>query len=181
METLRTLWPGHVLRILVEEHDVILDALDRLEGIDRQLLQAPPTGTVQSAEALRNIAALLLEAESHHQREEQVLFPTLEEFGFDGPSAVMREEHVELRFKKHALRDLAERAEDMPAKEFVPLFHPLACDLIGALRDHIERENTILFPESLDIIQDKETWDVMKKQCDNLGYCNFTPQIDFSV
>ena len=46
--------------------------------------------------------------------------------------------------------------------------------IIFNLRDHIFKENYILYPSSLEVIEEKEVWDDMKKRCDEIGYCSFT-------
>ena len=49
---------------------------------------------------LKSIAEQLVEADKHHQREEEVLFPMLEKFGVTEPPEIMREEHEELKARK---------------------------------------------------------------------------------
>lgn len=46
--------------------------------------------------------------------------------------------------------------------------------IIFNLRDHIFKENYILYPSSLEVIKGKDIWDDMKKRCDEIGYCSFT-------
>jgi DUF438 domain-containing protein len=60
------------------------------------------TTTVLTDMILEGIAAHLLGAEPHHQREEQVLFAELENRGLFGQPRVMRMEHEDLRIRKHA-------------------------------------------------------------------------------
>ena len=43
-------------------------------------------------------------------------------------------------------------------------------------RDHIFKENNILYPTSLEVIQDADTWQKLKDACDKIGYCCFTPE-----
>jgi iron-sulfur cluster repair protein YtfE (RIC family) len=54
-------------------------------------------------EKLRDISHHLVEAESHHQREEDVLFPELEKHEIVEPGATMKMDHVEFRKRKQGL------------------------------------------------------------------------------
>jgi len=45
------------------------------------------------------------------------------------------------------------------------------------LRDHIYKENYILYPTAIDAIKENEIWKSMKEKCDLIGYCPFTPEI----
>jgi uncharacterized protein len=47
--------------------------------------------------------------------------------------------------------------------------------LIFNLRDHIYKENHILYPSSIETLTDKNLWVTMKQSCDKIGYCSFTP------
>lgn len=49
--------------------------------------------------------------------------------------------------------------------------------IVFNLRDHIFKENYILYPTAIEAIQDNEIWDDMKRRCYEIGYCGFTPEI----
>ncbi|MEM3522863.1 MAG: DUF438 domain-containing protein, partial [Candidatus Bathyarchaeia archaeon] len=46
--------------------------------------------------------------------------------------------------------------------------------LIKELSNHIYKEDNILYPMALQVIP-SERWDWIKKECDKIGYCCFTP------
>jgi DUF438 domain-containing protein len=94
----------------------------------------------------------LLDAEPHHQREEQALFPELERRGVTGPPRIMRLEHVELRQRKHALQELAQAAETMPYADFKERLNEVTTYLVFNLRDHIFKEDNILYPTAAQTI-----------------------------
>ena len=37
--------------------------------------------------------------------------------------------------------------------------------------------DNILYPTSIESITEKETWEDMKRRCDEIGYCRFTPKV----
>lgn len=119
------------LEQLRSEHEEILAALDKLE--------ADPKG--YSKEFLEFTANF---AEPHHHREEQVLFPALEQKGIPnegGPIGVMLMEH---EMKRNFVKELA--AGDTEA----------AMKIVNLMRDHINKENNILYPMAEQALSQEE-------------------------
>jgi DUF438 domain-containing protein len=101
----------------------------------------------------------------------------LEKRGVSGPPMVMRQEHNELRPRKHALKDLVDRVESGDFAAFKTRLHELVGFIVPVLRDHIFKENNILYPTALEVIgPDDEIWQRLKDECDEIGYCCFTPE-----
>lgn len=167
---------GHVIHTMMQEHDKILGFLDELEVLN-QTIQKQESPASVDFKRLEHIASHLVGAEPHHQREEQVLFPELEKRGLFGPPSVMRMEHEDLRQRKEALKELAVNGEQMNFKEFKKKLDAVAKFLILTLRDHIFKENNILYPAALQVIPQAEVWQQMKQECDRIGYCCFTPEV----
>jgi DUF438 domain-containing protein len=46
---------------------------------------------------------------------------------------------------------------------------------VPALRDHIFKENNVLYPAALEVIEDESVWTRLKQECDKIGYCCFKP------
>ena len=83
----------------------------------------------------------------HHRKEEDILFPALEEYGVPnegGPIGVMLSEHVvgreNVKGMNDAIADIKEGKESA-SEEFVRY----ARDYIALLTEHIDKENNILF------------------------------------
>ncbi len=172
--------PGHPLHTLISEHRMILGFLDSLEkaaGVIRRndTRDAGSTATKEAVETIHDVAYHLVETEKHHAREEQALFPAMEERGITGPTRIMRLEHVDLRPRKELLYELAQRAtsETFPAVKDGILAH--ADYIIGNLREHIMKENSILYPAAFEAITQDAAWEDIKRKCDEIGYCYFTP------
>lgn len=171
---------GHVVATMVSEHEVILGFLDELDRVNRTIQgMSEYAPDAEEFARLSHIAAHLVETERHHQREEAVLFPELEKRGVHGPPTVMRAEHDELRPRKHALQELSERLNSAGFEDFREFKRQLA-DLVGfivpTLREHIAKENNILYPTALQVIADEAVWNRLKTACDEIGYCCFAPQ-----
>ncbi|OGK82408.1 MAG: hypothetical protein A2X52_11460 [Candidatus Rokubacteria bacterium GWC2_70_16] len=132
-------------QVLIEEHRVILRALDTLaRGADRLRTGGtlPDGWWDELAEWLRAFAD-----RNHHAKEEKSLFPALVKHGVPqegGPVGVMLEEHKQGRalIAAMAVGDPAERAAR--ARQYVAL-----------LRQHIDKENGILFPMADAVLDDQ--------------------------
>jgi DUF438 domain-containing protein len=168
---------GHPLYTLIDEHEQILDFLTQLDEVNFELQKKDKyDGADDAFERLKKLAELILGAEKHHLREENVLFPRLEQRGVTGPTRIMRMEHDDLRARKHKLEELAGKASEMDYKSFKEELADVSGYIVFNLRDHIFKENHILYPSALNVLQEKGIWDEMKDECDKIGYCSFTPK-----
>jgi len=168
--------PGHPLHTLISEHEVILRFLDKLEKVTQIIKRIKDFENQKEFNELKHIAEHLIEAEPHHKREEEVLFPELERRGVLGPPEVMRLEHAELRKKKEELKEIS---QSFNKENFVVLkerLEEISNFIITFLRNHIFKENNILFPIALEVITEPDVWQKMKIECDKIGYCCFTPK-----
>lgn len=177
LEMLRIkLSPDHVLTTLIKEHDEILKRLTLLDDINMKIQKMDTyNNTAQEFSMLLNTIEEIIGAEPHHKREEDVLFPELESRQVTGPTRIMRMEHDMLREKKHIIRGLALKVSEMDFKEFKNQLDEAVKYLVFNLRDHIYKENHILYPSSIETLDDDNLWGDMKKACDKIGYCSFTP------
>lgn len=170
--------PGHVVDTLIIEHDKILEFLTELEEINSKIQKLESyDSSLEEFEALKTVAFNILDAENHHQREEQVLFAEMEDREITGPTRIMRMEHDDLRAKKKFLKQAAEEVSQLEFNEFKKKVDDTAKYIIFNLRDHIFKENYILYPTAIESITEKETWEDMKRRCDEIGYCGFTPKV----
>jgi len=166
---------SHPVAILVSEHKIILKNLDDLQRIIDILVMAKGYDDIQhEIKRLVEIADLLLNTESHHQREEQVLFPRLEKRGVTGPPRIMRIEHEELRARKRRLAQVVKSAPNIDFTEFIKGVEEAGGYLTTNLRGHIFKEDNILYPTALETLGAEE-WQEVLAEFDGLGYCNFTP------
>ncbi|MBS7281618.1 MAG: DUF438 domain-containing protein, partial [Candidatus Freyarchaeota archaeon] len=131
-----TLDHHHPIQILKDEHEVILQNLSELHRIIEKANTAKNFNQLTGElEKLKDIAHHLVEAESHHKREEDVLFPKLEVRGVTGPPMVMRMEHDELRQRKHVLKELAENPKVASYTDFVSRLNEVGGYIVQNLND----------------------------------------------
>lgn len=166
----------HPIHSLMEEHKVILESLSALKTTLIRLRKAKSFKEFGSGlKKLRESAHHLVEAESHHQREEEALFPKLEDHDITEPVAVMQSDHVAFRKRKQALYQLAYNPGDIDFESFKTRGAELGEYLVEELESHIFKEDNIIYQIALQTLSEKE-WEVVKRECDKIGYCCFTPQ-----
>jgi DUF438 domain-containing protein len=169
--------PGHVVNTFIIEHEKILGFLTELEEINSRIQKSDNYyNCIGEFEALKTVVDNILDAEKHHLREEQVLFNEMEEREITGPTRIMRMEHDDLREKKKFLKQIAEKASKLDFMDVKEKVDDTAKYIIFNLRDHIFKENYILYPTAIEAIKDNEIWNDMKRRCDEIGYCGFTPK-----
>lgn len=155
---------SHLIHRLMTEHLSIREDLEKLELLAEELLTAkrPEEPILKEISAA---AERLIGAEPHHQREEQVLFPELGRRGVVGPPEVMTAEHVTLRAFKHSIKDRAVELLNTPGGANDDLIGNIN-ELVFQLRNHIFKENNILYPMALGTIRDEADWADLAERAD---------------
>jgi DUF438 domain-containing protein len=167
---------GHPVRILMEEHKILLQFADDLKKL---AVGMKGIGDFTSArvemDQLEHVVKHLRDSDSHYIREENVLFPSLEKHGIKEPPAVMWMEHDRIREIKKTVYGVVDSCQSQGFKDFVKQLDEVALALAEILSNHFYKENNILFPAALEVIDDGE-WIDVRHQFDELGYCCFTPE-----
>ncbi|HEX7594656.1 MAG TPA: hemerythrin domain-containing protein [Anaerolineae bacterium] len=143
-------------QVLRDEHEGILAMLAVVEAAAYRLRDGkniPPDLMTKAVDFFRNFAD-----KCHHGKEEKQLFPALVEHGIPkegGPVGVMLEEHDQGRALVRGMKDAADKfaAGDMTAK---PALVSNALAYVKLLREHIDKENGVLFPMADGALNDRE-------------------------
>jgi uncharacterized protein (DUF2249 family)/hemerythrin-like domain-containing protein len=168
----------HPVHTMMEEHKIIVGKLNELNMFVQNLKSKDSfVGMEQELKRLQNIAHHLVEAENHHLREEEALFPVLERHNVVEPPSIMKMDHVEFRKRKRELFEVAQKPESLSFIEFKHRVIELGEYLNRELGSHIFKEDNILYQIALQILSPEE-WEQIKEDCDRIGYCCFTPVAD---
>ncbi|MFA7585593.1 MAG: hemerythrin domain-containing protein [Novosphingobium sp.] len=137
---------SEAISVLRHEHDAILMALSILDRIAEKVRQddAEPGDVASFLGFLRDFADTC-----HHGKEEGLLFPAMIAAGLpaeSGPVAVMLAEHAEGRDMIAAMRAASEPTLDSAR------FSDAAAHYAAHMRQHIDKENAVLFPMAEQII-----------------------------
>ncbi|HED65922.1 MAG TPA: hemerythrin domain-containing protein [Planctomycetes bacterium] len=137
---------GHALCDFLTEHGEILDVLDRLtEAIGHE--KASASRVVSAIDAL----ASLRDLQAHHEREEELLFPILEQSGFGATAEVLRGEHALLAELIGSSRAYAHAIlfEGKDTREDWDRLRDEASALLTLQRMHLGKETGVLYPHAL--------------------------------
>jgi hemerythrin-like domain-containing protein len=130
---------------LRREHDAILNMLDAAEELAARLERRQPAAPQQLADLLEFLR--LFADRCHHGKEENLLFPLLEKKGMPrqgGPIGVMLHEHDHGRALIAEMREAAQTLAAGNAEAGAQWAHA-ARRYVALLREHIHKENEILF------------------------------------
>jgi DUF438 domain-containing protein len=165
---------GHVLRMVYAEHDIILYYLSDLEAINGQIQQLTGwNSNKRLIDKVLNIVNHLTNLDAHHIREERVIFPQLAAHGYgDEPQGVFAE-HVELRKARTELKLTADLTRKTEFSEWKSLLETAVTKFVPMVREHIYKEETLVYPNALKVIQDPRKWNEMKSTCDDIGISCF--------
>ncbi len=129
---------------LKNDHKKILESIDELQKAVHPAV---------NKEAIKKFLDFTRDfAEPHHHKEENVLFPKLEEKGIPkegGPIGIMLLEHEAKRGYIKNLHEALENNDDTKIKEN-------ALAIVNLMRDHIYKENNILYPCAEDVLSEEE-------------------------
>jgi len=169
---------GHPIHTLMEEHRILQDQATRLFSLTQSLSdkadQAAAKAEMMEAE---RIVDLFKNAQSHYLREENVLFPLLEKAGFVGPPQAMWAEHEQIRAIEKNLFQLMDKSNSISLKDFAAQLRNLAGQQAQMLQSHFFKENNILFPHGLELLNSSD-WEETIREFGRIGYCPFTPEAD---
>jgi hemerythrin-like domain-containing protein/uncharacterized protein (DUF2249 family) len=166
----------HPVHTLMEEHKIIVNTLKELSLFLERLKGVGSFAELGAErEKLKDIAHHLVKAESHHQREEDALFPALEKHDITEPPQIMKMDHVEFRKRKRELFQIAQNPRDTDFFAFKSKVIELGEYIARELESHIFKEDNILYQIALQVLT-PEDWEKVKKECDKIGYCCFTPE-----
>ncbi|HEX73603.1 MAG TPA: DUF438 domain-containing protein [Dehalococcoidia bacterium] len=168
--------PGHPIYILLKEHELVREFVEEISSFLTRVEQA------RNFEAIGNdlprigeLLGHLREYEKHKVREENSLFPYLEKHGVTQPPAIMWTEHGEQRGEIKEASQTLENKMALGFEEFREKLLTHLRNLVHLIPDHFYKEENILFPAALKVIDEPE-WREIKASMDDLGYCYFTPK-----
>jgi hemerythrin-like domain-containing protein len=148
---------------LRHEHQAILEMLAACEGVTRKI----QAGDYPPPEILSGLLEFfqLFADRCHHGKEEDCLFPLLEQKGMAhhaGPIAVMLHEHEQGRALVRQMKSASETYAE-GQKDAASLWAQSALGYVTLLRSHIEKEDNVLFVMAERILSESEQAELARK------------------
>lgn len=172
----KTAPPGHPVHTFQQENRALQHEIKSLEKLYTDVEQAESTDDLKAlfVEIHQRFNAIM-DVEKHYLRKEYLLFPFLEKHGVTGPPTVMWGKHDETReLLKGALEALGEK-ERINLDDAKTVIELVIKPASKAVADMIGKEEEILFPISLDTLDDAE-WFEIEKQSLEYGFCLYDPK-----
>ena len=168
---------GHPVDVFRKENDEIKKLTTSIFELLSEMYNGIETELGANIIKLRGLFNNLFDVDKHYQRKEYLLFPYLENKGITGPPKVMWGKHDEIReLIKGSIEVL--QSDNMTKDEFQAVAEIVLSVAAKAAQDMITKEDEILFPMSLDTLNEEE-WYEISKQSLEIGYCLYDPQVDW--
>jgi DUF438 domain-containing protein len=168
--------PGHPVHTFIQENRALgweLGPLTKLFDEVMALLDDAATGDLFSN--IRSHVNALSDIDKHYMRKENLLFSYLEKHKIDGPPTVMWGKDDEVRVLLKASIEAVNNDDSFSASEAKVLVETVLRPMAEGIEEMIFKEENILFPMSLDTLDDQE-WYNIYKQSSEIGFCLYDPE-----
>jgi regulator of cell morphogenesis and NO signaling len=148
-----------IQHILDKNHAYLRAELPRIHAMSERVAEVHGGHTPSLVEVFQVFCAMAEELESHMMKKEQILFPAIQALcagsrvmPLDGPVACMLQEHDDAGAALARMRELTNGFTPPPeaCNTYRALFAGLG-ELEEDLHRHIHLENTVLFPQAMDM------------------------------
>lgn len=163
--------PGHPIHTFVKENEEIANLTSQL----RQMFTVAKESNKEGLKwAFLTQLNLLMDVEKHYDRKEMLLFPILEQHGFEGPSKVMWGIHDDIR---RELKKLKEDLTKSTIEQWISSETPIDL-LLEKIDGMIYKEEKILLPTAAEMLTEDE-WVSIAKESEAYGYCIYVPEVSW--
>lgn len=150
-------------QVLIDEHSGIMVILKVLEKINSDIENGKKVN-IQHLDEIVEFFKVFVD-QCHHSKEEVYLFPTIESFGYDADRDLIKElldEHKrgrEIVVKiKNALKEYNNEEKD----KLIEIKKEIG-EYVTLLTEHINKENTILFPRADNLFSNDENSEMIEE------------------
>lgn len=171
---------GHPVHTFKEENRALRKEIQALERLYEEVKNAESKDMLNTLfEEIHQHFNALMDVEKHYLRKENLLFPFLEKHGVTGPPTVMWGKHDETRGLLKGAIETLRATEKISVDEAKTVIDLVLKPASQAVEDMIGKEEEILFPMSLDTLNDGE-WLEIEIQSIEYGFCLYDPKVKWS-
>ena len=164
--------PNHVLRMVLAEHEMLRCFLADLQDVTELLCKAGAiTNTCGEFMRLSHIVEHLNAMIEHIERDEDVIFPCLQQHGWTSLCRAAQSDHSYIKVAIDDLTRIVGGFQPAKTAEFRIRLNSITKYLCPTMAEHLFQEDNILFPIALEVIKEPDVWKRIKGVCDDIGYC----------
>ncbi|NMB25672.1 MAG: DUF438 domain-containing protein [Firmicutes bacterium] len=167
--------PGHPVHTFRMENAALRKVIETLRSTIDRLALAEGTARDDLLKAWHGLQQQLLEVENHYSRKENILFPYLEKHGITGPPSVMWSTHDDIRYNLKQIGVLLQQKASVSRSDLADKIQSLVLPTLKTIEDMIYKEESILFPMSMETLSEDE-WQAVADQSDDIGYTLVAPK-----
>jgi DUF438 domain-containing protein len=166
--------PGHVLQRLLSEHQMVQCLLVDLISLNSAIGKLQYiSATAPEYMKLLHIVSHLSAGEQHLNIEEKIIFPQFEKLGIYILPKILGAEHFDLRFYTEQLQQLIYKCCTTDFDRFKHGLDKVVLYIVPLKREHIFKEDNMLYPIAFETIHGDSAWDRLHSMCERIGYCCF--------
>ncbi|MHC4622383.1 MAG: DUF438 domain-containing protein [Planctomycetota bacterium] len=170
----RSLPHGHVIQRLLYEHQMVQCFLVDLEDVNAVVSRLPYiSGTAREYVRLLHIVSHLSTGDQHIDIEERILFPEMEKMGIFVLPKILTTEHFHLREYTEQLQELIYKCCATDLEQFKRSLDRIVIDIVPLKREHIFKEDNILYPIAFKTVKADSVWNQLNAMCEQVGYSCF--------
>jgi DUF438 domain-containing protein len=163
---------GHILQRVGAEHGVfrwLAAELREVTGDIAAMEDLPETALEyrRFIHAVDHLGAM----KEHFEREDDVILPYLNKFGWTSLCAAAQSDHAHLRDYVDYLTAFVASVPAPGPGDFKSVLAPAVNRFCTCLSEHLAFEEGLLWPIALVVIDNPATWRSMKIFCEDIGYC----------
>lgn len=159
--------PGHPVHTFMQENRAIEKLIE--ENLEPHINTFQENPEIEIINQLLEDLSLLYDINKHYSRKENLLFPYLEKYDITAPPKVMWGVDDEIRDGIKEVKSVL-RGQYIDSEEVVQKLQ----DLIYEIKEMIFKEESILFPMSIDALTQDE-WINIMEESEEIGYCLTSP------
>jgi DUF438 domain-containing protein len=168
--------PDHPIRRVLAEHEMFECFLADLEVVNVLIQDADAdelTELSSEFRRLQHITEHLQAIDVHNQREDDLIFPVLENYPCKSVCVVLGKAHWRIKNLVGNLTMAVNNFRQFEPTQFKIQINALSSAIVPILREHIFQEDNILYPVAIDVVKDDRVWWRIKQLGDEMGYCGF--------
>lgn len=169
---------GHPVDTFKKENKELLKVVQTLNRFYDKVGASEKLGMETFLIQLKAFFNNLMDVEKHYLRKENLLFPYLEKYNITGPPKVMWGKHDETRELLKVAREGLDVKGKVDEEEIATLIELVLKPASAAVADMVMKEEEILFPMSMDKLNDEE-WYQISQQSISIGYCLYDPDTEW--